>query len=179
MIPLLLLGSALHAIDEDIRQAASAATTGFASRFLYEGKSSTSEREEGLGDLPLRAGHALVDREEGSAGLDNPRAGAGRTSEGRANFHPTVKPVDLMRYLIRLVTPPGATVLDPFCGSGTTGVAAVHEGVRFIGIELDTAHATIAWRRIENARSEIAGLALAPVTEQPAPARRKKGPKPR
>jgi site-specific DNA-methyltransferase (adenine-specific) len=53
------------------------------------------------------------------------------------NTHPTVKPIELMRYLCRLVTPPGGTVLDPFVGSGTTGAAAVLEGFDFLGIELD------------------------------------------
>jgi DNA modification methylase len=54
---------------------------------------------------------------------------------GDRNDHPTVKPIDLMRWLVRLVTPPGGTVLDPFTGSGTTGCAAVLEGFDFIGIE--------------------------------------------
>ena len=66
----------------------------------------------------------------------------------RANHHPTVKPNDLMRYLCRLITPPGGTVLDPFCGSGSTGKAAVMEGFRFIGIELNPEYAVIAEARI-------------------------------
>lgn len=127
--------------------------SGGASRFFYTAKASTSEREAGLAELPTRAGHDLVDRDEGSAGVESPRAGAGRASSGRANIHPTVKPVDLMAYLIRLVCPPGALVLDPFCGSGTTGCAAVLEGVRFVGVELDTAHACIAHERIEEHRA--------------------------
>jgi len=60
-----------------------------------------------------------------------------------------VKPTDLMRYLCRLVTPPGGLVLDPFMGSGSTGKAALREGFRFIGIELDAAYTEIAKRRIE------------------------------
>ncbi|MEM7395614.1 MAG: DNA methyltransferase, partial [Verrucomicrobiota bacterium] len=64
------------------------------------------------------AGELTGGRKEGSAGLKSPRAGAGRTSKGRANGHPTIKPIALMRWLVRLVTPPGGTVLDPFMGSG-------------------------------------------------------------
>ena len=65
------------------------------------------------------------------------------------NNHPTVKPVALMRYLIKLVTPPNSTVLDPFTGSGSTGMAAVELGHEFIGCELDPNYVAIAQRRIE------------------------------
>lgn len=67
---------------------------------------------------------------------------------GERNTHPTVKPTELMRYLCRLVTPPGGLVLDPFTGSGSTGRAAVAEGMQFVGIELDPGHAALARRRI-------------------------------
>ena len=66
-----------------------------------------------------------------------------------SNNHPTVKPVALMRYLIKLVTPPGGIVLDPFCGSGSTGMAAVELGYEFIGCELDADYVQIAQTRIE------------------------------
>jgi site-specific DNA-methyltransferase (adenine-specific) len=123
--------------------------SGSAARFFYAAKASRAEREHGLSALP----RGIVDptRELDSAGRDNPRTGAGRSGEGRANIHPTVKPVDLMRYLTRLVTPPGGLVVDPYAGSGTTGVAAIHEGFRFQGAEQDTAHALIAVTRIEQA----------------------------
>jgi len=65
------------------------------------------------------------------------------------NNHPTVKPVALMRYLIQLVTPPNSTVLDPFCGSGSTGMAARELGHRFVGSDLDPHYVAIANRRIE------------------------------
>ena len=65
------------------------------------------------------------------------------------NNHPTVKPVALMRYLIKLVTPANSTVLDPFTGSGSTGMAAVELGHTFIGCELDPHYVEIAKRRIE------------------------------
>ena len=65
------------------------------------------------------------------------------------NTHPTVKPTDLMCYLIRMITPPGGVVLDPFMGSGSTGKAAMLEGVQFIGMELDPEYCAIAKARIE------------------------------
>jgi DNA modification methylase len=77
-------------------------------------------------------------------------AKASRSDREAGNNHPTVKPVSLMRWLVRLVTPPGGLVLDPFAGSGSTGVAAEAEGLRFVGIELDPEYAEIARRRIEN-----------------------------
>ena len=67
------------------------------------------------------------------------------------NYHPTVKPTDLMRYLCRLVTPPNGTVLDPFAGSGSTGKAAVLEGFGFIGIEREAEYVAIAEARIADA----------------------------
>ena len=70
------------------------------------------------------------------------------------NFHATVKPTALMRYLCRLVTPPGGLVLDPFCGSGSTGKAAVLEGFRFLGIELDPEYVEIAEARIRHSAPE-------------------------
>lgn len=70
---------------------------------------------------------------------------------GSSNKHPTVKPTALMSYLCRLVTPPGGRVLDPFAGSGTTGVAAVRGGYSFVGIEQDAEHAEVARRRIAEA----------------------------
>ena len=75
--------------------------------------------------------------------------------EGRAtNHHPTVKPVELMRWLCRLVTPPGGLVLDPFAGSGSTGVAAALEGFRFMGIEQEADYAEIARKRIVAAAAQ-------------------------
>lgn len=70
-------------------------------------------------------------------------------TQDQANKHPTVKPTDLMRYLCRLVTPPGGTVLDPFMGSGSTGKAARLEGFGFVGIELDEESIQIAEKRID------------------------------
>lgn len=118
-----------------------------ASRFFYVAKPDGEERNGGLEDEETVSGGTATDRQDGSAGLRSPRAGAGRTG-GNQNFHPTVKPVDLMSYLIKLVTPPGGVVLDPFMGSGTTGIAAARLGVPFLGCELNPDYIAIAEKRI-------------------------------
>jgi site-specific DNA-methyltransferase (adenine-specific) len=123
-------------------------TSKSAARFFYCAKVSKAERDEGMERfVPFSASDMTGGRKEDSAGINNPRAGAGRTG-GARNNHPTVKPVDLMRYLCRLVTPAGGVVLDPFMGSGSTGKAALLEGLGFIGIELDPDHLTTAAARI-------------------------------
>jgi site-specific DNA-methyltransferase (adenine-specific) len=82
-------------------------------------------------------------------------AKASRKDRGEGNNHICVKPTELMRYLCRLVTPPGGTILDPFMGSGSTGKAAAMEGFCFIGIEREADYVEIARRRIEAARSTM------------------------
>lgn len=77
-------------------------------------------------------------------------AKASTSERGDGNNHPTVKPVELMQYLCRLITPPGGIVLDPFTGSGSTGIAALREGFRFIGLEREAEYIEIARRRIAN-----------------------------
>jgi site-specific DNA-methyltransferase (adenine-specific) len=112
-------------------------------RFFYAPKASREERDAGCEHLPEPTGSVR--------GV----GGAQHTADVKLarNFHPTVKPVSLMRWLCRLITPPGGLVLDPFAGSGTTGIAAVSEGFDFIGIELDPDHHAIAMARIEHAAS--------------------------
>jgi site-specific DNA-methyltransferase (adenine-specific) len=118
-------------------------------------KASRSEREAGLEHLQGKSGFEAVDRNEGTAGLDNPRAGAGRTADQVKNFHPTVKPIGVMRWLCRLITPPGGTVLDPFLGSGTTAVSACLEGkFNAIGCEMTEDYWPIIEGRIEWAKRE-------------------------
>jgi site-specific DNA-methyltransferase (adenine-specific) len=78
-------------------------------------------------------------------------AKASKSDRGEGNVHPTVKPTELMRYLCRLITPPGGVVLDPFTGSGSTGKAAVLEGFRFVGCELSDEYVRIAEARIAHA----------------------------
>jgi len=78
-----------------------------------------------------------------------------KKERGEGNTHPTVKPIALMAYLCRLVTPPGGTVLDPFMGSGSTGIAALQEGFRFVGIERENEYIEIAQSRIETAIEKL------------------------
>jgi len=115
--------------------------------FRYIAKPSKRERNAGLDGLPHRSAGEMTDRKDGSAGLNNPRAGAGRTNGG-INHHPTVKPLALMRWLVKLVTPPGGTVLEPFAGSGTTLMACVMEGFNGIGIELTDEYLPIIEGRV-------------------------------
>lgn len=119
-----------------------------AQSFFYNPKAGRKEREAGLESMPARTGAEAVKRKEGTAGLNNPRAGAGRRLREVRNHHPTVKPIALMRWLCRLITPPGGTVLDPFMGSGSTGIAAVEEKFGFIGIDNDAEYVNIARHRI-------------------------------
>jgi len=129
--------------------------SGGASRFFYVAKASKRDRNEGLEDLDFTSAASMVEREPDSAGMNSPRAGAGRTS-GAKNFHPTVKPTALMEYLIKLVTPPGGTVLDPFTGSGSTGKAAVLNGFDFIGIEMTEDYVPIIEGRLRHAEKVFA-----------------------
>lgn len=126
---------------------------GSAARYFYCAKASKKDRDEGLENLSVTsAGEMTGGREEGSDGLNSPRAGAGRTT-GARNIHPTVKPTELMRYLCRLVTPPNGLILDPFSGSGSTGKGAVLEGFNFIGFEMDDKYCEIANERIKYAHN--------------------------
>jgi site-specific DNA-methyltransferase (adenine-specific) len=129
--------------------------SGGASRFFYVAKASKRDRNEGLEELLETSAADMVEREPDSAGMNSPRAGAGRTS-GAKNFHPTVKPTALMQYLVKLITPPGGTVLDPFTGSGSTGKAAILEGFDFIGIELTEDYWPIIEGRLKHAEAKVA-----------------------
>jgi len=117
-------------------------------------KPSRSEREEGCDDLPTVSGASAVKRKAGSKGLENPRAGAGRTAETVKNTHPTVKPIGLMSWLVRLVTPKGGTVLEPFCGSGTTVLAAELEGVTCLAVEREPKYCDIIRARFGGLNEE-------------------------
>lgn len=122
--------------------------SGGASRFYYCAKASRSERNagcEGLEERVYRTGCG------GDMPVDDQGRDRDRFKSVARNHHPTVKPVALMRWLVRLITPPEGIVLDPFMGSGTTGVAAVQEGRFFVGIELDPEYHHIAEARIAHA----------------------------
>lgn len=136
-----------------------------ASRFFYTAKASRAEREDGCESLEATPAHEITGRVEGSAGQDNPRTGMRGDAE-RKNTHTTVKPLDLIRYLCRLTkTPTGGIVLDPFMGSGTTGVAALREGRRFIGIEKEPEYFEIAKARILDVIESPEQLELCDTTE--------------
>lgn len=111
-------------------------------RFIYCSKASTSERNAGLKDLPKKKADT---RSDIAAGMWKDK------NAPHQNFHPTVKPVNLMRSLIKFVTPVNGVVLDPFLGSGTTAVAAIHENIDWMGFEMNPEYATIAKRRVEHA----------------------------
>jgi DNA modification methylase len=119
-----------------------------ASRFFYTAKASQSERNWGLDGFEDIHPSQVTGRKVGSAGAKN-GGYAGMTETPRKNIHPTVKPIDLMRYLVRLVTPKGGVCLDPFLGSGTTAVACKSEKFDYIGIELEQEYADIAEARIK------------------------------
>jgi DNA modification methylase len=121
-----------------------------AARFFYCAKASKRDRNEGLDGFEAKRDHD--GRADGGVGGDNPR---NRTNDAKLNYHPTVKPTDLMQYLCRLITPPNGTILDPFLGSGSTGKAAMYEGFNFVGIELTQEYLPIAKARIEFALANL------------------------
>ena len=128
--------------------------SGGASRFYYCAKASRSERNEGLEGMAKTVAQsvAMGDRAYGTYPYTNePRE---MKPLPRQNHHPTVKPLSLMRWLTRLVSRPGDTILDPFTGSGTTGVACIEEGRDFIGIERESEYVEISRRRIAAASSQ-------------------------
>ena len=124
--------------------------SGSASRFFYCAKASKAERNKGLEGFEEKFTPASEFRPNH---MEKTLEGKGGNPYGRwtpvKNNHPTVKPVKLMRYLCRLITPKGGTILDPFMGSGSTGIGAKLEGFNFIGIELDPEYCKIAETRIK------------------------------
>jgi len=140
-------GGMFGAIDSEAARGDSGGASRFFPIFRYEAKAGRSEREWGCEDLPAMTRGEITGREDDAPGCDNPRSGK-RAGGGIRNYHPTVKPVALMRWLARLVTPPGGRVLDLYAGSGTTGCACVADGFNFIGIELKPEHVAICEARI-------------------------------
>ena len=119
--------------------------SGSASRYFYCAKASKKDRDEGLDDFEEKKGIRS----------NAPRENEEIKTKPRKNIHPTVKPCDLMQYLVRLVTPNGGTILDPFNGSGSTGKAVMYENkernknYKYIGIELTEEYLPISKARIE------------------------------
>jgi site-specific DNA-methyltransferase (adenine-specific) len=143
---------------------------GGASRFFYCPKAAKSDRDEGLDNFEEKAqrvtsggtrdfnarcascGKKFIGSPSTICDCDNPVTD--NQVFKKKNNHPTVKPTDLMRYLINLVTPPNGTILDPFMGSGSTGKAAVRCGLNFIGIEKEQEYMDIASARIEHEQNK-------------------------
>jgi site-specific DNA-methyltransferase (adenine-specific) len=123
----------IHDGSEDVLEGMSEA-----SRFFYCPKTSKADRGHGCDAMEARVTRCM----------ENPDT-RDRPTPMKSNFHPTVKPTELMRYLCRLVTPKGGVVLDPFTGSGSTGRGAILEGFRFIGCEMDADYIKIAEARIQ------------------------------
>ena len=121
-------------------------------RFFYCAKASKKDRNAGLNGFDERRPDNRTETGMGTF--------AEKGVAKQSNHHPTVKPTDLMRYLVKLVTPPNGTVLDPFTGSGSTGKAAILEGFNFIGCELDPDYLAIADARIKHAIDEQQGRLL-------------------
>lgn len=126
-----------YRMHHELGQTVGYGDTGSAARFFYCAKASRADRNSGLTDPgpQFKRGTTLRDVENTAT---------------TGNTHPTVKPTELMRYLLRLVTPPGGRTLDPYVGSGSTGKAAVMEGFDFVGIERDAEYIAIAKARIED-----------------------------
>ena len=129
-------------------------------RYIYTPKASKKDRDEGLDEFKIKGAKELLNREENSDGASwNGKYSSGNAFAGagcpKKNTHPTVKPTELMQYLVRLVTPNGGTVLDPFNGSGSTGKAVMYENherdknYKYVGIELTEEYLPISKARIE------------------------------
>ena len=128
-------------------------------RFFYCAKASKSERNAGLEGLPERV--KVFNGQSGEpAGNAEGSVEDKFSTKPAQNFHPTVKPLALMRYLIKLVTPPNGIVLDPFLGSGTTAVAATLEGFEWIGCEMTEDYFPIIEARVAWAQKEKEGKLL-------------------
>lgn len=118
-------------------------------RLFHIMKASSKERDLGLEGFPGFSGASLTRRKEASAGIKNRRAGSGRTAEDRKNPHATVKPLALCDHLTRLISKPGQLLVDPFCGSGTTGMSAARTGRHWLGIDTDEYSVKVANARLK------------------------------
>ncbi len=128
-------GCTASAVDRRAAEGSGASERLAPSRFLYSPKARRGERDAGCEHLPARTFDLFPNK--------------GQAGDAR-NPHPCVKPIELMRWLVRLACPPGGIVLDPTCGSGSTGAAAVLEGRDFVGIEMKPAYLEIAEARISH-----------------------------
>lgn len=122
---------------------------GGASRFFYVAKVSKKERNLGLDGFEEKETSSIGSTYAGNQTTSKIGGNPDKPTEPKKNTHPTLKPINLMTYLCRLVTPENGIVLDPFMGSGSTGIAARLEGFRFLGMEMDKDYFKIAEARIE------------------------------
>ncbi len=133
--------------DKQIGHIGQHADSGSAARFFYCAKASKEDRDGGCEGMDVSIKNIYS---EGIISSDHPGTANGGGGRKARNYHPTVKPTDLMRYLCRLVTPPNGLILDPFFGSGSTGKAAKLEHFNYIGIEREPEYCEIAQKRIDN-----------------------------
>lgn len=137
---------------------------GSAARFFYCAKANREDRNDGCEALPQKIGGMVSN----TSGQHLTRRDEAYKARPMGNHHPTVKPTDLMAYLVRLVTKPGGVVLDPFMGSGSTGKACMREGLQFVGIDMSAEYVQIAKSRIEHEHirvTEAAALAAIPAPQ--------------
>jgi site-specific DNA-methyltransferase (adenine-specific) len=123
---------------------------GGASRFFYQAKVSKAERNMGLDGFEDKTSQLNSGGIGRKTSVEKRLDDNGENAPTTKNTHPTVKPINLMTYLCRLITPPNGIVLDPFMGSGSTGISARLEGFKFIGMEMDEDYFKIAEARIDN-----------------------------
>jgi len=128
---------------------------GGASRFFYHAKVGKKERNLGCNGLETKTSQLNAGGLGRKTSVEKRKENTGTNAPVAKNIHPTVKPIALMRYLIKMYCPPNETVLDPFTGSGSTGMAAMYEGRDFIGIEREEEYLEIAEARIEYAEEDM------------------------
>ena len=123
---------------------------GGASRFFYVAKVSKKERNLGLDGFEEKEDNSIGSTYAGNQKTSKIGGNPDIPTQPKKNTHPTLKPINLMTYLCRLITPPGGVILDPFMGSGSTGISACLEGFRFVGMELQEDYFKIAEARINS-----------------------------
>lgn len=153
-------GTGVNVMNSVVKTTTRPGDSGGASRFFYVAKASKRDRNEGLDELPDTV---LTGRDPGQDAMQNAYKTRSKVTK---NIHPTVKPTNLMRYLIKLVTPAGGVVLDPFTGSGSTGKAALLDGYKFIGIELTEEYLPIIKDRLTHAQETYTNNLLTAETEK-------------